>query len=58
MLYPEESQELAKKFESYQIDLKNKQKTNLYAYKFESSGRIIHYILCDNKTILITKIYR
>nr|QMP83764.1 MAG: hypothetical protein [Caudoviricetes sp.] len=58
MLYPEESKELAKLFESYQLDLNNKQKTNLYMMQFESSKRIISYLKHNNKSITITSIHR
>lgn len=58
MLLPEESKEIAKQFPNYHIELNDKQKTNLYTYRFESSGRIINYILNSDKTITIVNIIR
>jgi len=58
MLTPEESKEIAQKFNNYNLDLQNKQKTDLYAYRFLCTKRIINYILNGDKSITIIKILR
>lgn len=57
MLTAEESKEIAKQFKNYSLDLNNKQKENLYTYKFECTGRIINYIL-NGQSIIITRFIR
>ncbi len=55
MLTPEESKEIAQKYHNYDIDFGNKQKTDLYTYKFSCTNRIINFILNSDKSITIVR---